>query len=106
ARPVVRRLEEAETQVLRRELDAEEIARDPAGRREKDNAGRVRVLLLLLVPGVAEADGLGKPPDRLGVSREEAPAGRRTRPAVEIEHLNLLDPGLRRRFLRVEADGD
>ena len=57
----LRRLDERQAQVARAVLDAEEVAREPAVRRHHDDAGRMRELLGLLVPGVAEAGGAREP---------------------------------------------
>ena len=53
-----RRFDERETQIARAVLDAEEVSRESAVGREHDDAGRMRELLRLLVPGVAEAGRL------------------------------------------------
>src|SRR5207249_11342806 len=102
----VRRFHQPEAQILRRVLDAEEVARDLAGRGQEDDTGGVGVLLLLFVPGVAETDRPGQAADRLRVARQEAPAVPGLRAAVQIERLDLPGPGLLRRVLRVEADRD
>src|SRR5215831_5425470 len=57
---VVRRLDHRQPQVARREVDAEQVARDDALRRRDVDRGRVRELLQALVVGVVETDRRGE----------------------------------------------
>ena len=61
---VLRRFHEAELEVARGELDAEEVARDDAARGQHGEAGGVGELVALRVVAVAEADRRREPLDR------------------------------------------
>src|SRR5579885_1560841 len=68
------RFGDSETQRQRLRLDAEEIARDGAGRGEDGEAGRMRELPDRRVEAIAEADRIREPGDRRLAAREEMPA--------------------------------
>src|SRR6266705_2362140 len=72
-------VEQAFAQLVRREIDAEEIARDAASRRDNDDAGRVQVLMLRAIVAVAQAHGLCELADGAGVCGEEMPSDARSR---------------------------
>ena len=97
---LVRRLDSAEPEVARRELDAVEVARRarPSGVSDHD-AARVRELLDLVVVGVAEADRVGRAARSLPASpvRKCQPAAR-LRALVALEVRLLLLRGERRRL--------
>src|SRR5262245_15596568 len=78
-------LDQREAQVARRELDAEEDARDLAARRQDRDPGRVRPLVALGDVAVAEADGARQRADRGFLADEEAPGRGRGRAGVEAE---------------------
>src|SRR5262245_19178849 len=102
----LRGLVQRQPQVLRRVLDAEQVVRDAALRRERDDAGRVRPLLRTLVPHVAEAHRLGQPVQLRLVPREEVPARLGPGSLVAPQVGRLLGGGQLRRLLRLEAHRD
>ena len=71
---VVRRFDERQAQIARREIDAEQVAGDHALRRRDVDRRPVRVLLDVGVVGVAEADRLGQRLDRRFAAGQEVPA--------------------------------
>src|SRR6202171_4679163 len=82
--------DEPETEVARRVLDPVEVAGEPAVRSQDEDAARVRELTEVLVPAVAEADGLREPRDGAGPAGQEMPPLRGTRPAVLRQGRPLL----------------
>src|SRR4029077_20304644 len=94
----LRGLHQAEPQILRRVLDTEEVARDPAVGSQNHHAGGVSVLLLLLIPFVTTADPFGQPADPRLLPGQEAPALRGPGAAVQADRSALDRPGLLRCF--------
>ena len=103
---LVRRLDQSEPQIARRELDAEEVARDVALRRQHLDRRAVRVLLDRRVVGVAEADRVGQRLIDASRAGQEVPAVGGVRPAVALEVGRLLLRRQPRALARIEADGD
>ena len=103
---LVGRLDQAEPEIARRELDPVEVLRDGALRRQHLDRRAVRELPDLLVVRVAEADGVGQRVDRCLRPGQEVPAAGRLRPAVALDVARLLLRRQARAFLRVEADRD
>ena len=103
---VVRRFDERQAEIARREIDPEEIAGHDALRRRDVDRRAVRVLLDVGVVGVAEADGVGQRLDRRLGAGQEVPAVRRRRPPV-VRHVGrLLVGGEAEVVFRVDADDD
>ncbi len=103
---VVRRLDEAELQILWRELDAVEVPRDPSVRRQQRDRGRMGVLIDLRIVGVAETDRRRQRLDRRLASGQEVHVGRRLRMVVAAEKVLLSLGGHRRRLAGIEAHED
>jgi hypothetical protein len=103
---LVRGLDQPQAQVARRVLDAVEVARQPARRRQHDHARRVRVLAGLGVVGVAEADRVGQRADLELLADQEAPAVLGGGTVVLAQVALALRARERWGLLGVDADGD
>src|SRR5262249_28470225 len=101
----LRGLDERQAQVARA-VEAVEDARQLALGGEDEDAGGVGELLGLVVPAVAEADGVGELPARVRVADQEVPRPRAGRGlAVGLEVALALGGGDLDGVARVEADG-
>ncbi|HBI43194.1 MAG TPA: hypothetical protein DDY78_10110 [Planctomycetales bacterium] len=102
---VVRRLHQTQLQVTSRIFDVQKVAIEFTDRGKHHDAAGVRELLVILVVGIAETDGVGQPVNGFFIARQEVPARLRVRPAIALHVRLLLGRRQFRAFARVKADG-
>ena len=101
-----RGLDEGEAQIARLVLEAVEVARDAALRRDGDQRRAVRELVGLDVIRVLKPDDAREPLDGALRTGQEVPAVGGAEPAVALDVLLLLHGGLLGRVARIDADRD
>ncbi len=106
ADPAGRRLDEREPEIARSVLEAEQVTREPAVRRQDDKPRRMGELPRLLIPHISEPGCLRQALDRRLVTSQEMQAVRRILALVSPEQGRLVRRRDRRSLPGIEADHD